>query len=159
MISRQLYHQELVALLDSPAVELCTVGQINPQLQQLLLDTTVYSYVDIKQCLEPDTSMPASSVLMMIRPDAIDTLPILLGTVCQRFPNQVLIELQHDINDKTAALEFRQVCFAMGFRLALRSASDGSEYQLYEYRLKNYKQAPDWLNSRFWAHPERYNTR
>ena len=159
MLSPDVYHQELVALLGSTAKELYVIGQLNPALRQLLLDANVHSYVDIKQCLEVDASRQPSSVLMMIQPDAIDALPNRLGTICRRFPNQVLIELQHDMNDKTAALDFKQVCFAMGFRQALHSVSDGSEYQLYEYRLKNYKQAPEWLNSRFWANPERFNTR
>ena len=159
MHSPEVYHQELVALLDSPAAELCVIGQLSPALQQHLGNAKVHSHDDIQQFLEADASMQPPSVLVLIQADVIDTLPSQLGTICQRFPNQVLIELQYDPNDKTAALNFRQACFAMGFRRALNMVSDGSEYQLYEYRLKNYKQAPDWLNSRFWANPERFNIR
>ena len=159
LVSPENYHQALVTLLDIPAVELCIVGQLNPALQQLLVEASTHSYADTRQCLEADAAKPSSSILMMIQVDAIDTLPNQLGPICQRFPNQVLIELQHDPDDKTAALNFRQACFAMGFRQALHAVSDGAEYQLYEYRLKNYKQVPDWLNSRFWANPERFNTR
>lgn len=157
MLSPEDYHQQLVTLLAGPMAELFVIGQLNPALRQLLVDVNVRSFADIRQCLEAEASMQPSSVLMMIQTDAIDTLPNLLGTICRRFPNQVLIELRHALNDKTVALDFRQTCFAMGFRQALHSVSDGSEYQLYEYRLKNYKQAPEWLNSRFWANPERFN--
>lgn len=159
MISPALYHQELVSLLGDAPSELCIVGQIDPQLRQLLADASTHSYADISGCLDAAERLQSASILMMIRTDSIDTLPNLLGTICQRFPSQVLIELQHEVTDKTAEQAFRQVCFATGFRRALHSVSDATEYQLYEYRLKNYKQAPEWLNSRFWAHPERFNTR
>ncbi len=159
MVSRETYLRELVALLGAAPAQLCTVGQVNPALHPLLTDTTVRPYDDLAHCLDANTGTQSASVLMMIQTDAIDTLPKQLGALCQRFPNQVLIELQHEQEDKPAAHEFRQACFALGFRQALHSVSDGTEYQLYEYRLKNYKQAPDWLNSRFWANPERFNTR
>ena len=166
MSSLARYHQELVALLgDSPA-PLYIVGQCDPQLQALLADVSTnactdartHVYADIDRCLEADV-MPSASILLMIRADAVDTLATGLGIICQRFPNQVLIELQHDANDKSSAQACRDACFAMGFRQALNSVSDGLEYQLYEYRLKNYKRVPDWLNSRFWANPERFNIR
>ena len=159
MISPAVYHQELVSLLGDAPPELYIVGRIDPQLQPLLADVSTHCYADISGCLDAAERLQSASILMMICTDSIDTLPHQLGTICQRFPNQVLIELQHNTSDEAAAQVFRQVCFAMGFRQALHCVSDTTEYQLYEYRLKNYKQAPDWLNSRFWAHPERFNTR
>lgn len=42
---------------------------------------------------------------------------------------------------------------AMGFRIAGRSA----EYAVFHYSLRAYKATPDWLNSRYWAHPERFD--
>ena len=43
---------------------------------------------------------------------------------------------------------------ALGFTL---SASDPAEnLNIYDYDLDTYKSVPDWLNPRFWAHPERW---
>jgi hypothetical protein len=36
----------------------------------------------------------------------------------------------------------------------LAEADDG--YLLYLFDLHTYKPAPDWLNSKYWAHPERW---
>lgn len=43
---------------------------------------------------------------------------------------------------------------ALGFTL---SATDAAEnLRIYDYDLATYKTVPDWLNARFWAHPERW---
>lgn len=43
---------------------------------------------------------------------------------------------------------------ALGFTLG---ATDRAEnLNVYEYDLDTYKPVPDWLNARFWAHPERW---
>jgi hypothetical protein len=43
---------------------------------------------------------------------------------------------------------------ALGFTL---SATDTAEnLRLYDYDLATYKTVPDWLNARYWAHPERW---
>jgi len=38
----------------------------------------------------------------------------------------------------------------------VKSTASSGENRWYEYRLSHYKQAPDWLNARFWANPERF---
>lgn len=43
---------------------------------------------------------------------------------------------------------------ALGFVLELRDPADGTRVQAYD--LATYKPVPDWLNARFWAHPERW---
>ncbi|GAB4288171.1 MAG: DUF6231 family protein [Thiohalomonadaceae bacterium] len=46
---------------------------------------------------------------------------------------------------------------ALGLILVGRyPATDGARY-LYRFDLDDYKTTPDWLNSRFWAHPERWD--
>lgn len=42
---------------------------------------------------------------------------------------------------------------ALAFEPLLRDA-DGA---LYQFNLATYKPAPDWLNARYWAHPERWD--
>jgi hypothetical protein len=43
---------------------------------------------------------------------------------------------------------------ALGFTLSLNDPADRT--RVYHYDLDVYKTVPDWLNSRFWAHPERW---
>ena len=43
---------------------------------------------------------------------------------------------------------------ALGFTLCATDAAAG--IRIHEYDIETYKSVPDWLNSRFWAHPERW---
>ncbi|MEW6120225.1 MAG: DUF6231 family protein [Pseudomonadota bacterium] len=43
---------------------------------------------------------------------------------------------------------------ALGFMRELLDPADGTRIQSYD--LATYKPVPDWLNARFWAHPERW---
>lgn len=43
---------------------------------------------------------------------------------------------------------------ALGFTLVLTDAVEN--VRVYHYDLDTYKTVPDWLNSRLWAHPERW---
>lgn len=45
---------------------------------------------------------------------------------------------------------------ALGFTLSLSDAA--TQVRVYHYDLDTYKSVPDWLNARFWAHPERWET-
>ncbi len=42
---------------------------------------------------------------------------------------------------------------ALGFTL---SVTDADGIRVYDFDLATYKMVPDWLNARFWAHPERW---
>lgn len=43
---------------------------------------------------------------------------------------------------------------ALGFTWSATDPADGP--RIYDYDLATYKTVPDWLNPRFWAHPERW---
>ncbi len=43
---------------------------------------------------------------------------------------------------------------ALGFTLAMTDTQEN--IRVYDYDLATYKTVPDWLNARFWAHPERW---
>jgi len=43
---------------------------------------------------------------------------------------------------------------ALGFTLAF--VDTAANLRIYDYDLATYKTVPDWLNARFWAHPERW---
>jgi hypothetical protein len=61
---------------------------------------------------------------------------------------RILLAVQPDCALDEAA--FR----ALGFTLAVTDTV--SNLRLYDYDLATYKTVPDWLNARFWAHPERW---
>ena len=45
---------------------------------------------------------------------------------------------------------------ALGF---MQSATDSTDNtRIFHYDLANYKTVPDWLNARYWAHPERWTS-
>jgi hypothetical protein len=43
---------------------------------------------------------------------------------------------------------------ALGFTLAMTDRQEN--IRVYDYDLATYKTVPDWLNARYWAHPERW---
>ena len=43
---------------------------------------------------------------------------------------------------------------ALGFSLCFND--DAENLNIYDYDLATYKPVPDWLNARYWAHPERW---
>lgn len=46
---------------------------------------------------------------------------------------------------------------ALGLILVNRYSDTDGERQLYRFDLADYKTTPDWLNARYWAHPERWD--
>ncbi len=45
---------------------------------------------------------------------------------------------------------------ALGMQAYQRLDCDAGAMILYRYNIRDYKQVPDWLNSNYWAHPERW---
>ena len=81
---------------------------------------------------------------------------VLLGKAVRACPHRVIVRCSTQPGESVNEAVF----FALGFtRLPVTdtalSASDSSSW--FEYRLSQYKAAPDWLNSRFWANPERFH--
>lgn len=46
---------------------------------------------------------------------------------------------------------------ALGMTRVGQYRCGAGQYQLYHFALETYKQVPDWLNSKYWAHPERFD--
>lgn len=55
-----------------------------------------------------------------------------------------------DAHCALARLDF----LALGFEILARD--EAWQITLYQFDIATYKQVPDWLNARFWAHPERW---
>lgn len=47
--------------------------------------------------------------------------------------------------------------FALGFRRQEQPGEANQAVDLFAYSLRDYKTPPDWLNAKYWAHPERWN--
>ena len=46
---------------------------------------------------------------------------------------------------------------AFGMRLMSSYTTDGKRLQMYKFDISDYKDTPDWLSSKHWAHPERWD--
>jgi hypothetical protein len=77
-----------------------------------------------------------------------------LGEACRQFPERLLVWQIHDEADERLPAE---VFYAFGFRQLFSCLEGRRHHVLHEYRLSEYKAPPDWLNSRYWANPERFN--
>lgn len=118
-----------------------------------MMDSTLHNAADDAQF--PNTGQPQSIVTAVLRLDnkhhaSIDSV---LGEVIRLFPDQVLVNCR----DNTLGDER---FFAFGFTRYYPDAANRSqdlESCWYEYRMRDYKSPPDWLNARFWANPERFN--
>ncbi len=88
-------------------------------------------------------------------------LDIRLGRLCRSFPFGVLVQISADFpaND--------QQLFAHGFKKFSELDENlthkrrdqnylSNSERCYRFRLEEYKAVPDWLNARFWAHPDRF---
>lgn len=112
-------------------------------VQNVLPATPVYRH---------DTAMDASCALAL----GIDILSGLNAQQAQHLINQtrlyiaprILLAVSSDCALDEAA--FR----ALGFMQSATDPTDGM--RVFHYDLDTYKTVPDWLNARYWAHPERW---
>lgn len=80
-----------------------------------------------------------------------------LGRAIRAFPHRVLL---HCTTTRADPGRGDDAFFAFGFRkLAIEQdeSPSGRTVKWFEYRLSQYKPAPDWLNAQFWANPERFD--
>lgn len=77
-----------------------------------------------------------------------------LGLACRVSPRLLLVE-QTTTQSSTFLIKDEQF-FAFGFRVVEKTDESDVRRTLHAFSLSDYKQAPDWLNARFWAHPERF---
>lgn len=93
-----------------------------------------------------------------------------LGRVVRSFPHRVILHCITPLEDSQWS---DNAFFAFGFQKVLQmlpsdlppdlqstlpSELKGQKIRWFEYRMTTYKPAPDWLNARFWANPERFET-
>lgn len=94
----------------------------------------------------------ASPVALLAIDQEAEESALTLGLAVRLFPHRLIV---HTGSTELADSDF----FAFGFR-KLDVVDDSLADQTvrwYEYRLRDYKPPPDWLNARFWANPERFH--
>lgn len=94
-----------------------------------------------------------------------------LGRLCRSFPGGVVVELAAGLailqDERFFAHGFRKISHLSrepnvsasqgGFSDHLQNHLLNGDERFFEYRLQDYKAVPDWLNARYWAHPERFH--
>lgn len=111
--------------------------------------------------MPPDTQVGSSnrvadSLVLQLSADSI-SLQQCLGRAVRAFPHRVLVHF-HISESLTGPGD--DAFFALGFRRLIVMPDNESlahAVRWFEYRLSEYKAAPDWLNARFWANPERFD--
>ncbi len=171
---KAMQDHDLVALLlaDSPK-HIALVGEAVHRLLPLLSNALreradsnrelpVSQYADIDAFIVANRSDPADDLAMCVAlpavsaTDTADACRQLLGQACRAAPKRVLVE--HPQRQTSDNLLGDEQFFAFGFRKLQKSErSGGLDCRWYTYSLSSYKQAPDWLNARFWANPERFD--
>ena len=82
-----------------------------------------------------------------------ETMPQLVAVARDRWARQVLVLVPKQANNHTTESEF----FALGFQHRHLPDTLKVDFSAYGFSITRYKATPDWLNSRYWANPERWN--
>lgn len=179
------YHQRLLKLLlHRQPSQVVLIGQhacaYSGSLQTATMKVPaappmVSEYANLAACLanrrtvdqhQPDVdSSSLVEVALMSLADSASALEKSLGSACLHFPRHLLVEIeaaessQHaasNVTSSEAPPDSANRFFAFGFRRVAQYTGSDARRSLYEYSLHDYKRPPDWLNSRYWAHPDRY---
>lgn len=141
---------EPIFRLKSTLVELLADGSSSapaPQISQ---------FDDINKVDGADDGISHKCALALHLPSDASSPETLLGIACRTSPGLVLVE--HTSTGSGLKLLGDEQFFAYGFRrLGQNTEVSGLQQRWYTYSLRDYKQSPDWLNARFWAHPERFD--
>lgn len=103
--------------------------------------------------LHPHVPLPAVPCAMALGIDALNGLDV-------REAEQLICRIRiyaapRLLLTARASCRLDEAAFrALGFTLALTDPAE--DVRIYHYDLDTYKTVPDWLNARFWAHPERW---
>ena len=100
-----------------------------------------------------DATPPAARMQLALVKDALDALDAanartLLARVRDFVSPRIIV--MADAHCALARLDF----LALGYETL--AADEAEQIALYQFDLATYKQVPDWLNARYWAHPERW---
>ncbi|MBX2836514.1 MAG: hypothetical protein KTR35_06650 [Gammaproteobacteria bacterium] len=145
-------------VLETSPDALVLIGQrVGQQLQAgittQLSDACPQRYDSLSDWIATGHSPPANALVLVsvAQKDLTQLQNRQVGALCRAFPQGVLIV------DYAASSKSRQQFFANGFIELLACQQPEKNAAAYLYQLRNYKPAPSWLNSKYWAHPERFD--
>ena len=151
--------QPTVVLVGEPVFRLSAAlclgsnqSDFSAQAPKVVKVEQIQRYIDAKKALERDN---ANCAMCLHLPSGAAEPGKLLGLACRASPALLLVE--HVAAESGQKLLTDEQFFAFGFRVVEKTTKSGSQQALYAYSLSDYKQAPEWLNARFWAHPERFS--
>ena len=149
----------MVVLVGEPVFRLeeelnrqCHAPDFSAVIPMVSKTAQVEHYVETSRTVERDSTNCV--MCLHLSNDAADP-EATLGLACRTSPRLLLVEQSsaHSSDFSLADEHF----FAFGFRVVEKCQDAGLHKNLYAYSLRDYKQAPEWLNARFWAHPERFD--
>ena len=82
-----------------------------------------------------------------------ETISQLVAAARDRWARQVLVLVPKQSNNHATESEF----FALGFQHRQLPDALQVDFAAYGFSITRYKATPDWLNSKYWANPERWN--
>ena len=125
-------------------------------LERLQGECTCTVFATVDECVAAPLAERQADMALLTMPGNSSSIDTTLGLACRLFPQRLLVH----VGENGLQLPARRF-FALGFRRLSTGVRQkaGAEFSdtLYEYRLSDYKQPPAWLNSRFWANPERFS--
>ncbi|MFK7861863.1 MAG: DUF6231 family protein [Granulosicoccus sp.] len=153
-------------LCAEPSVQLLIVGTLPQSLLDSATTGTSIHRLDslaaaeklvVTSAAEQRQSDPIVPVLIMQLDPCEAQFERRLGRAVRACPHRVLL---HCATTKANPGRADEEFFAFGFRKLPVVQDAGRAHtttKWFEYRLSQYKPAPDWLNAQFWANPERYD--
>ena len=149
-----------MALVGEPVfrlAQLLTSSANTETAPQVYRAPNIDEYVASCQVVAGVSNQPTAQRVMCLHLPSDSAQPeMLLGAAGRACPRLVLVE--HVTSASDATLLGDEHFFALGYK-RLADVTDSTDIQRswYAYSLSDYKQAPDWLNARFWANPERFD--
>lgn len=160
-------HTLSTQLLSAQPAKVALVGEPVFRLTSILVDLIadgscsapapkITQYDGINKVIDADGGVSHKCALALHLPSDASNPEKLLGIACRISPRLVVVE--HTSTGSGLKLLGDEQFFAYGFRrLGQNTEVSGLQRRWYTYSLRDYKQSPDWLNARFWAHPERFD--
>ncbi|WP_348766109.1 DUF6231 family protein [uncultured Salinisphaera sp.] len=118
-------------------------------------------------CTASSVADMSDTDLTAARFDLAIVLPAMLSELNKREGRQLISRLRDQlagtvlvcVDTRAQAAERWTISdfIALGFRRSPDSRSIGPAVAVYRYDIRDYKTTPDWLNSRYWANPERWD--
>lgn len=141
-----------ILLLDPDSTELCLPYlQVRPECR---LEHVTQPHAELDMGQRYDICIVTNTLERMDKASAGQLIARLRDLLARRLFVVVPVgEGWSDVKSHWTMSEF----IGLGMHLLSDYEQDGRCWQMYKFDLADYKLTPDWLNARYWAHPERWD--